>query len=77
MQLESADSKQNAITKSLIQDSFRHIFLAIAKCIILSEKKRLLEALTIFLLVYVTQEQSEMVKRFHLQFVLLYQISPV
>jgi hypothetical protein len=31
VQLESADSKQNAISKSLFQDSFRHIFWAMRK----------------------------------------------
>ena len=31
VQLESADSKQNAISKSLIQDSFPHIFWAMSK----------------------------------------------
>ena len=41
VQLESADSKQNAISKSLFQDSFLHIFWAMKKkCIILSETKR-------------------------------------
>ena len=38
VQLESADSKQNTISKSLFQDSFLHIFWAMRK-IILSEKK--------------------------------------
>ena len=31
VQLESADSKQNTISKSLFQDSFRHIFWAMRK----------------------------------------------
>ena len=31
VQLESADSKQNAISKSLFHDSFRHIFWAMRK----------------------------------------------
>jgi hypothetical protein len=31
VQLESADSKQNAISKYLFQDSFRHIFWAMRK----------------------------------------------
>ena len=31
VQLESADSKQNAISKSLFQDSFQHIFWAMRK----------------------------------------------
>ena len=41
VQLESADSKQNTISKYLFQDSFQHIFGQWEKCIILSEKSNL------------------------------------
>ena len=43
VQLESADSKQNTISKSLFHYSFSTFFGQWVKCIILSEKKRPLD----------------------------------
>ena len=52
MQLESADAKQNAISKSLFQDSFRHIFWGNEKNVSYSLEKVTFNILVSLILMY-------------------------